>query len=94
MDRESQKLHDLRVMMATPEAKRWVGAFLDYCHLYRSAYSDNPQLLAYHTGMQCAAKCFENALFDADPALPGQCREAYESIRRLNNQLKEEQEDE
>jgi hypothetical protein len=94
MDRDSQESIDLRVMMKSPEAKRWMGAFFDHCNLYRSVYSEDSQLFAYRAGMQQAARILEAALYRADPTLPGQCRALYESGRELKNQLKEEQEDE
>ena len=94
MQRESQDSAELRAMMATPGAKRWMGAFLDSCGLHASAYVEDPQRFAYRSGIQQAARVLENALFAADPALPGECREAYESSRKLSKQLKEEQEDE
>lgn len=47
-----RELHDLRVVLGTPEGRRFAWRLLGQCRVLASIYSESPTRIAYNSGQQ------------------------------------------
>lgn len=66
-NQRDDELNDLRVLIGTPEGRRFLWRVLNRCHIFESAFNDNAVTMAFLVGEDNVGKFLLAEIIEADP---------------------------